>query len=445
MPQKEKSYSLDDMLKAAKIERLDEADRIYSHEVREIISSKPVWIVRYGIALFFLIIGLLFILTFFIRYPDLIKAPVRIVGKNLPKQVISKTEGSLVLLAAKENSRVHQGDLLGILQSNADYTQVLVLKEWIEQVEQKIINNNWTAIKTLVVLNNLGDLQKNYLEIQQQLYQLSWSQPNGYFEEKKATIAKDLAIINQLQLNGEEQKKLIVQDLDMQRNLLGINEKLAKEKIIAPLELNKDKTIVLAKQQQLVQVDAGTINQTANALSKEKELIELKKNSSDIRQNFITALLNAKSSIAEWTNRYMLIASETGRLQYINYFQKNSWVKVGQELFYIIPEQPEYFAEIIASQQNFGKLTIGQSVNIALNSYQRNEYGVLKGVIENIPAVPYKDSVFLIRVQLSRGLNTNYNRVVQFSNNLMGTAEVITAEATLADRLFYQWRGLFRR
>jgi len=35
--------------------------------------------------------------------------------------------------------------------------------------------------------------------------------------------------------------------------------------------------------------------------------------------------------------------------------------------------------------------------------------------------------------------------VVQFSNNLTGTAEVITAEATLADRLFYQWRGLFRR
>lgn len=80
-----------------------------------------------------------------------------------------------------------------------------------------------------------------------------------------------------------------------------------------------------------------------------------------------------------------------------------------------------------------------------MNSYQRNEYGVLKGVIENIPAVPYKDSVFLIRVQLNRGLNTNYNRVVQFSNNLTGTAEVITAEATLADRLFYQWRGLFRR
>ena len=77
MPQQEESYSLDAMLEAANIERLDEADRIYSHEVREIISSKPVWIVRNGIAMFFIIIGLLFALTFFIQYPDIIKAPIK--------------------------------------------------------------------------------------------------------------------------------------------------------------------------------------------------------------------------------------------------------------------------------------------------------------------------------------------------------------------------------
>lgn len=60
-----------------------------------------------------------------------------------------------------------------------------------------------------------------------------------------------------------------------------------------------------------------------------------------------------------------------------------SWIKAGQELFYIIPEQPTYFAELLASQQNFGKISKGQSVNIALNSYQRNEFGILKGKIEN--------------------------------------------------------------
>ena len=53
---------------------------------------------------------------------------------------------------------------------------------------------------------------------------------------------------------------------------------------------------------------------------------------------------------------------------------------------------------MIASQQNFGKLKQGQQVNIALNSYQRNEFGVLQGTIINIPQVPYKDTSFLIKV-----------------------------------------------
>ena len=117
----------------------------------------------------------------------------------------------------------------------------------------------------------------------------------------------------------------------------------------------------------------------------------------------------------------------------------------GIKFFYIIPSQPSYFAEVFASQQNFGKIRKGQEVHIALNSYQRNEFGVLDGIITNIPTVPYRDTAFLIRVELSRGLVTNYKKQILFSNNLNGTAEIITENASLADRLLYQWRGLWRR
>jgi thiol-disulfide isomerase/thioredoxin/multidrug efflux pump subunit AcrA (membrane-fusion protein) len=345
MPSNEESYSLAAILQAANINPLDEVDRIHSHEVREIISSQPVWIVRNGTALFFVIIGLLLSLSFFIHYPDLVKAPVRIVGKNLPKQVISKAEGRLVLLAVKENGSVKQGDLLAILQSTADYLQILLFEKWIQQTEQKLATRNWAAIPNLAVLNNLGEVQKNYQDIQQQLYQLSWSQPNGYFQQKKQSIQKDLAVIIALRLNADQQKKLIQQDLDIQQHLLGINEQLVIDKVIAPLDLNKDKTVVLAKRQQLVQVEAGNINQTANSVSKQKELVEIEKTGLDIRQNFITALLNSKSVIGEWKNKYMITATETGKLQFVNYFQANSWIKAGQELFYIIPEQPTYFGD----------------------------------------------------------------------------------------------------
>ncbi|MEI6263808.1 MAG: HlyD family efflux transporter periplasmic adaptor subunit [Sphingobacteriia bacterium] len=451
MPQ-DQTYSLDDMLQAANIERLDEADRIYSSEVREIISTRPAWMVRNGIALFFIIISLLFTGSFFIQYPDIIKAPVRIVGNNLPKQVMSKSEGKLVALFVKDNDIVQEGALLGIIQSSADYKQVLLLDKWIEALMKNLKTSNnsstnawWSNAQTLPALNTLGDIQKNYQELSQQVYQLGWSTPKGYFEQKKQTIAKELNTINALNQNAQTQKQLIEQDLQMQQHLLKVNEGLVNEKVIAPLDLNKDKSAVIAKQQQLVQVDASTINQNNSVISKQKELIEIAKTSNDIHQNFITALLNAKTAITEWKNRYMIIASETGKLQMASYYQTNSWIKSGQELFYIIPAQPSYFAEVLASQQNFGKISKGQEVHIALNSYQRNEFGVLDGIITYIPTVPYRDSAFLIKVELPKGLVTNYNKQVLFSNNLSGIAEIITENASLADRLLYQWRGLWKR
>ncbi|MDP2419916.1 hypothetical protein, partial [Sediminibacterium sp.] len=227
MPQQEESYSLDAMLEAANYERLDEADRIYSHEVREIISSKPVWIVRNGIAMFFVIIGLLFTLTFFIRYPDIVKAPIKIVGNNLPKQIISKSEGRIVYLNALENKKVIAGDVLAILQSNADYKQVLLFKKWIDQTELDLKGNNWNAISQLETLNQLGDLQKNYQDIAQQIYQLSCAKTKVYFNQKRDAIALDIRLINQSRENANNQKQLILQDLAMQQGVLDINEKLA--------------------------------------------------------------------------------------------------------------------------------------------------------------------------------------------------------------------------
>ena len=448
----DQTYSLDDMLQVANVKSLDEADRIYSSEIREIISTRPAWMVRNGIALFFVIIALLFTGSFFVQYPHIIKAPVRIVGNNLPKQVLSKSEGKLVSLFVKDNDQIKEGAVLGIIQSSADYKQILILDKWIElQLKNLTISKNtstnasWSNIQTLPTLNTLGDIQRNYQELSQQVYQLGWSKPNGYFEQKKQNIAKELNTIEALNQNAQTQKQLIEQDLQMHQHLLKVNEALVKEKVLAPLDLNKDKSAVIAKQQQLVQVDANKINQNNSAISKQNELIEITRTTNDIQQNFITALLNAKTAITEWKNRYMIIASETGKVQMASYYQTNSWIKSGQELFYIIPTQPGYFAEVLAPQQDFGKISKGQEVHIALNSYQRNEFGVLDGIITNIPAVPYRDTAFLIKVELPNGLITNYKKPILFSNNLSGIAEIITENASLADRLLYQWRGLWKR
>lgn len=172
MPTPTGSYSLEAILEAANIEAPDATDRIYSNEVREIISHKLAWIVRYGIGLFFVIIVALFTMCFFIYYPDIVKAPVRIVGENLPKQIVSRTEAKLVTLFAKQNTVVKQGDILAVLFSNADYKEVLAFESWINRAEKQVNAYNLNEVPTLPQLANLGDLQKSYQELSLQLLSL---------------------------------------------------------------------------------------------------------------------------------------------------------------------------------------------------------------------------------------------------------------------------------
>jgi multidrug resistance efflux pump len=436
------SYSYEDILEAANIEPPDQTDRIYSNEVREIISHKPVWIVRNGIVLFFVIIICMLSLSFVIQYPDLVKMPVRIMATNLPKQLVSKVEGRLMVLKANNNNTVLAGELLAIMQNDASFVHVAELENWINKTEKQIKGGEWNTIQKLPVLDSLGELQKNYRELSLQLIQANWLQPNGYLDAKQEAIRRDLVNIEDLKKNNNEQKKLIREDLSIQQNLLDINKKLADEKVIAPLDLNTNKVSVIAKKQQLVQSDANTINQQTNTLAKQKELLEIEKNRNEIQQNLYAVILSTKQAIVEWKTKYLIVASETGKLQFTSYIQENTWVKAGQELFTIIPAQPSYFAELLAPQNNFGKVKRGQNVNIALNGFQRTEYGFLKGRVDYIPSVPYKDSIFIIKVNLPNSLVTNYNKKLVFTNNLSGTAEVITKDASLADRLLYQWRSL---
>jgi hypothetical protein len=64
-----------------------------SSEVNEVLSQPPSWLVRWGITVFFFVLLILLGVGWFVEYPDLIKANLRVVAMNFPKSVNAKSEG----------------------------------------------------------------------------------------------------------------------------------------------------------------------------------------------------------------------------------------------------------------------------------------------------------------------------------------------------------------
>lgn len=115
-------------------------------------------------------------------------------------------------------------------------------------------------------------------------------------------------------------------------------------------------------------------------------------------------------------------------------------------MFSVVPQSTKnYIAKVKAPAKNSGKIKVGQDVNIRLANYPDREFGVLRGKVQNISLLPDKDGNLLLDVILSNGLETTYHKKIVFQQEMSGTADIITEDLRLLERLLYQFRDVFRR
>jgi len=115
-------------------------------------------------------------------------------------------------------------------------------------------------------------------------------------------------------------------------------------------------------------------------------------------------------------------------------------------MFAIIPSTEKgYIGKVKAKAQNSGKLQIGQKVKIRLANYPDREFGVIEGKLKTISLTPDKEGNLLLDIELPNGLQTSYKKHINFQQEMTGTADIITEDLRLLERLLYQFRDIFRR
>jgi multidrug efflux pump subunit AcrA (membrane-fusion protein) len=213
-------------------------NELLTDEVQEVISYRPHWVVRRGNTVFLLIILLLLALTLIIKYPDIINASARLIALNPPKAIAAKTDGKLLKLFVNNEQQVKKGQHLGYMESTGDYNEVIGLQKWIDQTIAATQNNehNFLITHPLPGLSNLGELQLNYQSFQNQLEITKQTLTSGYYQKKRVALQKDMQYIATLKNNAGQQKELQEQDQQLQQKEYDAYEKLAKDKVIAPLD-----------------------------------------------------------------------------------------------------------------------------------------------------------------------------------------------------------------
>jgi len=166
---------------------------VRSAEVQEIIGRPPHWLVRGGIAAFMVILLLVLLAAWFVKYPETIKAPLKLTAVNAPKMLDSRISGKLVKLVTRNDAEVQQGQVLAWLESTASHKEVIDLSAQVDSMYQWLINNQLYAFHN-VELNHFSDLGE--LQTQFQAFDQSWREfqaflPDGFYHKKRRILEKE--------------------------------------------------------------------------------------------------------------------------------------------------------------------------------------------------------------------------------------------------------------
>ncbi len=333
-------------------------DELVSDEINDIISYRPHWIIRWGITLMASVIAGLLLISWFIQYPDVLSSQLYLVAVNGPKKVVSRTDGKLEKLFVSNGMAVKKNQILAFLQSAGNHQEVLNMQNWVAKTELGIQNNHleYLGQSPLPGWSSLGELQQLYLEFELVYQETLQVLKHGFYPQKMQTLNQDLNYLADQDKILGKQKELIRQDYELQKADFKAHEKLVDGKAMAPLELGQDKSKLIAKASSVEQLEAQLLNQKVSRLSKQKEIMELNKQIADQRSRFTSALFRFKSQINEWINRYVVLAPDDGRVQFISTLQQNQNIQNGQDLLFVAPDNHSFYGEIMASQAGIGKI-----------------------------------------------------------------------------------------
>lgn len=387
--------------------------------------------------MFFIILLLIISLGALVQYPDIVTAQLKIDSPNSPKPVVSKISGKLIRLLVTENQMVNAGQALGYLESTANHAKVIALLINLKIIQQLILQNKPLNSSVFSQANNdqLGELQSAYQTFFQEYLIYVSSVNNGFLIKKKDFLLKDLSFLKSQQEQLTSQKSIQQKDLGLSADEYEMHKKLTQQKVETSAELRQEEGKYLAKKTPLLQTESAIITGNSNYEEKQKEILELYNQITEEKGKFLQAL-NSLISIAEdWKSKYVLTASQAGKLSFAGIVQENQVLTLGQEVFYINPGNEAFFGEMSIPQNSMGKVKEGQKVLIKLKSYPFEEYGMMTGRIKYVADVPYKDSIFISRVDFKLTKTSDLKKPIHLKQGMTADAEIITQDATILQRI----------
>ncbi|MXS72689.1 HlyD family efflux transporter periplasmic adaptor subunit [Flavobacteriaceae bacterium W22] len=415
-----------------------------SESVQDILTQPPHWMIRWGNTVIFIILIMIMVMSYIIKYPEFVPAPIIVTSQNPPEKIEARSNSKIEKIFIKDHQKVKKGDVMMVLQSTANYQDVLELKTIVDSIKSdELLSFPLSKVSNF----KLGELQGDYnsfakaFQDENLFTRLQPYAPENLAANQSMTEAR-IRIANLMQ-----QKNLEITKYELTKKNYQRSQELFNQGVIAAMELENEKIKFLQAQQNLenINISLSQLQENITNLNKTKSgtAINTEKDKITYSSQTLQLFENLRKSLKQWEQTYLIVSSTTGMASFQQFFGENQFVKAGDPIISILPDHTEQLVgRMSVPAVNSGKIIAGEKVLIKLDNYRFQEYGIIEGKVQNISLIPDDKGNYYVDVVLPKGLQTSYNKTLKFDKELRENAEIITQDLRLIERFFYQIRKL---
>lgn len=409
-----------------------------SHEIHDIVSAIPSKLVRCGSMLLLAIIVSIVVGLKFIVYPDILPAEVSITTPSPPVKIVAGTNGELRSILVMNNQHVDKDEVLAVIDNTARYEDVVALKMSLRNPFAIDLDH----LSTLM----LGEISNSASKYFDSRKRMEFFLALGYYKAQFGTLTQQLKEYEVLKVQQFAQRDLILRNIALAKIDFARTQKLFEGTYLSAEQFETKERDFIDTRKELTQINQNITSTNLLILESQKDINEIDLRAKDeqqkLEQLIDQSLKELKVSILEWEKKYLLTSPISGMLTFLNHWSEGLYVQQGEEIFVAEPKFSTPIGNAQLPLQRSAKVKVGQHVQIRLDNYPFEEYGLLQGRVGSISSVP-RDQYYLIAIEFPDGLVTSYNLQLEFHQQMHGVASIITEDMSLFDRIFNRFEKLF--
>ncbi len=422
---------------------------IRSEEVQEIMGFIPHWIIRWGLTAIFVVVTFLMIGSWFFMYPDIIASTIVVTTENPPANLVARSNGKITELYVRDKQKVREEEYIAIIENSTNHLHLFELKEKLDAMSSFFTYYDNPASEEFDKSYSLGELQATYAAFLKSYADYRHFITLSYHQKEINSTRTEIARYKVMQKQLQRQDKIMEEELKMSRDQYQRAIQLYNDKIISKSDFETARSTHLQKEYASETAKTNLANSEIQINRLEQTVLELELQYRESKTRVQLALSQAYENligrIAQWEQSYLLKAPISGIVTFTNFWSVNQNVKAGDKVVTVIPEEGgKIIGKVIMPIRGSGKVKVGQRVNIKFANFPHMDYGIVTGIIKSKSLVA-SDNFYSLEVDLPNKLRTSYGKDLEFSQEMQGTAEIITEDIRLLERIFKPIKAILKK